>query len=311
MDESEQPPEPGAPTRRRRGRPEKPAQAPRIRESRKGRLKFRPGDPHVLDVQLREARNYRGLILEHLTQIQAELARLDELNNPIEQLSREDDALKRFLWGRYYEHKHRDHILATFLAIRRRRLYERLQAAAIALNLAESFLTPDNSLLQDLMQALAKDGHAALSAVDVTEAEAEALEEANDEEPGAQPQEPGDLEKRQVTRHRIFGDAAATRAQLAEFDQLARAMRDTIATGSGWLDEFYITKFRFTAEAREYMKKGKPIPEDVELFEPVVYGPYLKYRWREEKNEYTISMGLIPEGEPPPSLEDEEPWPNL
>jgi hypothetical protein len=57
---------------RRRGRPPKTPEQRRQEQERRippsfaGRLKFRPGDPHALDVQIKEARNYRALIREQI-----------------------------------------------------------------------------------------------------------------------------------------------------------------------------------------------------------------------------------------------------
>ena len=49
------------------------------------------------------------------------------------------------------------------------------------------------------------------------------------------------------------------------------------------------------------MRKGEDVPEDVAMFEDVLYGPYLKYRWREEGSKraaiYTVQLGLIPDEE--------------
>ncbi len=93
-------------------------------------------------------------------------------------------------------------------------------------------------------------------------------------------------------------------------------MRAAISSGTGWFEWFYITKGRLTREAREYLKRGQDLPPDVAMFEPVIYGPYLKFRWREEGSAkapiYTIQMSLI-EDETPAEEDEEEhrPWPNL
>ena len=60
------------------------------------------------------------------------------------------------------------------------------------------------------------------------------------------------------------------------------------------------------------MKEGKDIPDDVPFFEEVLYGPYLKYRWREEGSKraamYTVQLGRIPDEErsTPTSTGDEQ-----
>jgi len=106
--------------------------------------------------------------------------------------------------------------------------------------------------------------------------------------------------ERQVTHRHIYGDGEQTRTQLAQFDVLVKQMRSTISSGIGWFEEFYVTKQRLSA-ARAYMKKGEDVPEDVAMFEDVLYGPYLKYRWREEGSKraaiYTVQLGRIPDEE--------------
>ena len=149
-------PGPGKPDQPKRGRPPRTleqreaAKERRITQSVKGRLKFRPGDKHALDVQMKEARNYRALIAAQLESLQATQAALNELDDPGVMVSREEHALKAFLWEEYQEHKHRDHIAATFLAIRRQRLLARLQAANDALQIARDLLTPNDTLVARL-----------------------------------------------------------------------------------------------------------------------------------------------------------------
>ncbi len=264
-------------------------------------LGLRPGFPHALDDQIREARNYRLLLMEQVGHLQALLAELEQLDDPGAQMSQEENALKAFLWETYQDHKHRDHILATFLGIRRKRLLERLQAAQVAIELARDFFAPDHRILQELQQA---------------------IEQARDHQDvlkkGEEDEEPQPFE-RQVNHRHIYGDAEHTRMQLAQFDALVTQMRSTITSGIGWFEEFYVTKQRLSSEARAYMRKGKDVPEDVAMFEDVLYGPYLKYRWREEGSQraaiYTVQLGLIPDEERGESNaaddQDANPWPHV
>lgn len=278
-------------TPRRPKRHPQPNPDRRLKPSGKGRLKFLPGDAHVLDDQLDEARNYRRLLDEQTSQLEQLLAAFN-LSELREQINQEDEALKRYLWERYHDHKHRDHLLATFLIARRRRRLERMQAAEKALMLAREFLAPDDTLLQQLQQAIEK----------------------------AQEHKPKDQEEESsIDRREIYGGAEATRARLAAFNEEVEQMRAAITSGTGWLETYWIEKQRLTREARAYLKKGKDLPESVAMFEAVVYGPYLKYRWREKGDEhapiYTIQMGLIPFEEAPAEGEEgeEQPplWPNL
>ena len=264
------------------GRPQRPTSERRIKTSYKGRLMFRPGDKHVLDDQIREARNYQLLLTEQISSLQALLAEVEPLGEPSAQMSQEENALKAFLWETYRDHKHRDHIVATFLALRRKRLLERMQAAQVALEVARDFLAPDHRILQEVQQAI------------------EQARQSQGQGAQKQDEEPQPL-AHQVTHRHIYGDAERTRMQLAQFDELVKQMRSTITSGSGWFEEFYVTKQRISLAARGYMKEGKAIPEDVPFFEDVLYGPYLKYRWREEGSKraamYTVQLGRIPDEE--------------
>ena len=273
------------------GRPQRPPSERRIKTSYKGRLTFRPGDKHVLDDQVKEARNYQLLLTEQISSLQALLAEVEPLGEPSAQMSQEENALKAFLWETYRDHKHRDHIVATFLALRRKRLLERMQAAEVALELARDFLAPDHRILQELQQAI------------------EQARQSQGQGAQKQDEEPQPL-AHQVNHRHIYGDAERTRMQLAQFDALVKQMRSTITSGSGWFEEFFVTKQRISLAARAYMKEGKAIPEDVPFFEDVLYGPYLKYRWREEGSKraamYTVQLGRIPDEERSTDADDQD-----
>lgn len=286
------------PQRPRPGRPRRTAQEReaakerRIEASYTGRRRFRPGDPHVLNVQEREARNYRALLALQLGRLQATTAALNALDDPGVVMSQEENELKQYLWDQYQEHKHRDHVAATWLVIRRERLLARLQAADDALRIAVDLLAPDDSLLQDLHRAV--------------EHHRQEIERSG-QQPKAEPP--------QIDERHLYGDVQKHRARLAEFEIQVATMRAAISPAIGWFEEYRIKKTRYTAEARAYLMRNEPIPPDVQAFEDVWYGPYLKYRWQEETDgpAYTIQMTLIPYDEL--SAEDEEsptaPWANL
>jgi hypothetical protein len=278
-------------------------------------MAFRPGAEHKLDVQEREARNYRALLTEQLNKLQKIQAELNTMDDPGVLVSREEAALKSFLWEMYRDHKHRDHIAATFLAIRRARLLARFEAAAAALEMAADLLRPDDMLLKELRAAVSHQQQ---------EAERRKLQLVT------QPPSQGNKEDQeqkgppQIDSRHIYGDQARARARLAEFDAQAAQMRSAISPAIGWFEEFYVKKTRYTAQAREYLKRDKPIPDDVQALEDVWYGPYLKYRWQEITSgpQYTIQMGLIPADERAAAEqwaailgeerdEDRAPWPLL
>ena len=307
--------------RRKPGRPGRmaeeriAAQERRIAPSFEGRLKFRPGDPHVLDIQEKEARNYRALLVAQVEQLQATHATLDALDDPGVSISQEENALKAFLWETYRDHKHRDHIAATFLAIRRQRLLARLQAATDALQIATDLLQPGETLFHDMRRA-----------VEHLRQEAALRELQSKTEPPMPARQDQDQEEEEgphIDNRHIYGDLVRSRAQLAEFDSRVQAMRAAISPAIGWFEEFYVKKVRYTAAAREFLKRDEPIPADVQATEDIWYGPYLKYRWQEIVGGpmYTVQMSLIPDEELQSAKtwamvfdEDQgeiEPWPTL
>jgi hypothetical protein len=284
-------------------------------------MKFRPGDEHTLDVQIREAKNYHALLAVQLEQLQATQAALNDLDDPGVMVSRQEHSLKAFLWQEYHDHKHRDHIAATFLAIRRQRLLARLQAAEAALQMAEDLITSDDRLLHDLRAAVEHQRQEAARRKGQPKTQPPTQESQADLKPQEKAARPPQID----ARH-IYGDLTRARAQLAAFDVQVQVMRAAISPAIGWFEEFYVVKTRFTAEAREYLKRDEPIPEGVPVEEEVYYGPYLKYRWQEATDGpmYTIQMSLIPDEERAaaehwaallgPILgapQDEEPWPDL
>jgi len=281
------------PRQRKPGRPRRTederatAKERRIEPSYKGRLTFRPGDKHALDSQIKEARNYRGLLMAQLEQLHLVQDELVTLDDPGAFISREENVLKEFLWETYRDHKHRDHITATFLSIRRQRLLARLQAATDAIQIAADLLQPDDTLLDDLRRAVEQQHQ---------EAEQRALQAKTQHPlPPAPPSEEGP----QINSRHIYGDLQKSRAQLARFEAQIGVMRDGISPAVGWFETYYVSKERYTAAARAYLKRNKPIPDDVPITEEVWYGPYLKYRWQEIGGGpmYTVQMSLIPEEE--------------
>jgi len=282
------------PRQRKPGRPRRTederatAKERRIEPSYKGRLTFRPGDKHALDSQIKEARNYRALLVAQVEQLQLAQDELVTLDDPGAFISREENVLKEFLWETYKDHKHRDHITATFLVIRRQRLLARLHAATDAIQIAADLLQPDETLLSDLRRAVEQQHQ---------EAERRALQARTQHPlPPAQKQEE---EGPQINSRHIYGDLQKSRAQLARFEAQIGVMQAAISPAIGWFETYYVPKERYTAAAREYLKRNKPIPDDVPITEEVWYGPYLKYRWQEIGGGpmYTVQMSLIPEEE--------------
>ena len=305
------------------GRPRKWKGDRRIDTVYEGRMSFQPGDKHPMDAQLEEARRLREAVTEQLAQVQGLVIELGQLEDAGEAISREEKAITSLLWNLYGNRKHRDHIIATFIAARRRRLLQRLQAAGAALEQAHAFLMADSTMLPLLQQTIAE-AQAQTIALhgppppvpkptaqqdEAEEDEAAAARPALDLAKAAEAQE----EKRRALVESAGGgdDAAATRAALAAFEERARLMRNAIAEGRGSFEWYYVPRpRRRTAEAAEYVARGEPIPPEVQEYEEdrQPWGPYLRYRWWEGEHRYSIGMGHIKrrdegaEPDEPPSL---------
>jgi hypothetical protein len=276
----------------RRSRPRQPGSARRIPPSGEGRIRFRPGDEHPLDVQFDEARTALAQLDAQLDQFVHTLRDLAPLEDIATRFAAEDQALRHFLAEHYHDYLHVDHIEATFLLLRRRRILARLQAAQAALNLVQELLAPD-PFVDDLL---------------------EMLRERN----------PEDVE---VDRDQVAGNAQAVREHLAHYEAQLQAIRAAISRGNGWVEQFYVRKTGFKPEilklAYAFWKErdqGSPVPPDVlasvhpyiaeclrerkpiplwlkeEATTEMSYGPYYKYRWREGNSSiYTISLGRLSE----------------
>jgi hypothetical protein len=264
----------------------------RIEPSGTGRLAFRPGKKHSLDVQIKEAQEARKELEEQLTLFTEELQALAPLQELAARLEAEEEELRKFLGEHYRDYFHQEHIEATLLWLRRRRATARLQAARAALSLAQELLAPDPLVdqLQDLL----------------SEKPAEEVE---------------------VEQERITGHAKAVREHLARYEERLREIRAGITRGNGWIERFFVKKRGFKPEviglaSALYWEReeGRPVPAEVEAaVHPEIaaclrerkaiplllkeeatqeqeYGPYFKYRWREGDSPiYTISLGRISE----------------
>jgi hypothetical protein len=276
----------------RRSRPRQPGSERRIKPSGEGRISFRPGRKHPLDVQFEEARRAKEQLAEQLERFAELLHGLAPLEEIADRFEAEDEALRHYLAEHYQDYFHVDHLTATFLWLRRRRAIARLQAAQAALSLVQELLAPD-SFVDDLL---------------------EMLRERN----------PEDVE---VDQDQLTGNAQATREQLAQYDAQLQAIRAAISRGNGWIEQFYVHKAGWKPEVIKLAyafwqerKQGTPVPPEVQaLVHPEIaeclrdrkpipirlkdeatqersYGPYFKYRWREGTSPiYTISLGRISE----------------
>lgn len=282
-----------------RSRSRTPKTQRRIKTSSPGRIAFRPGKKHPLDVQFEEARQAKVELEEQLALFTGDLPALLGLQDLPARMQAEDEAIRSFLIERYGDYFHEEHIQATFLWLRRRRAIARVQAARAALSLAQELLAPDPFIeqLQDLIYK--------------------------------QPAEDVPADQAKLT-----GNAQGAREQLAHYEGKLQEIRRAVNRGNGWIERFFVNKpgFRpevlalayaiwkedktgapvppelFAAvhpEVAECLRERKPIPQRLkeEATYDKAYGPYYKYRWREGNSPtYTISLGRIsdrPEGSLP------------
>src|SRR5947199_8107188 len=87
--------------KRQRGRPRKWPKERRIPPIREGRMSFKPGDAHPMDAQLDQASELREAIKEEIAELQEILRSLEELSDPTEVISREEEEVKKLLWDVY------------------------------------------------------------------------------------------------------------------------------------------------------------------------------------------------------------------
>jgi chromosome segregation ATPase len=244
---------------------------------------------------MQEATRRREELVAELADLNQRLGDLATIDDPSTQLSREEQALKRYVWAHYKDRKHRDHLMATLLAQHRQRRLQRFQAASAALALAADFLQPDEALLRDLQQA---------------NEEALARQKGEIFAPQELPTERKEG-RQSITLRRASGsdEAQTIRERLASFDALVKQMRSTISQAAGWVEMFMVRHVRLDMKAvMEYRKKHGRLPDEPILKE-TIHGPYGKYRWREGRHQYTISLGPVRLGKPSEEMPEE--WERL
>ncbi|MHB8596698.1 MAG: hypothetical protein ACYDER_07800 [Ktedonobacteraceae bacterium] len=276
----------------RRSHPRQPQSKRRIEPSTEGRISFRPGKKHPLDIQIKEARHLKEQLAEQLQRFVEMLHELSPLEEVADRFEAEDETLRHFLAEHYQDYFHVDHIEATFLGLRRRRAIARLQAAQTALTLVQELLAPD-TFVDELLDIVRE-------------------------------RSPENVE---VDRGQLTGNAQTVREQLTRFDERLQEIRAVISRGNGWIEQFYVQKTGWKPEIIKLAyafwqerKQGTPVPPEVlaqvhpeiaaclrdhkpiplrfkeEATQDTSYGPYFKYRWREGNSPiYTISLGRISE----------------
>jgi len=341
----------------------------KIEQSRKGRVLWRPGKPHPLDVLFDEAQTIREELPGHLEELLTSVQQLQDalhtlldqehhFDDPATPLSEADHVAFRAVAERFHNRKHVDHLEAVFAVIRRKRLAGRLQAIKAALDLASGLLAEEESLSHEFLSAMqaaqttpaeeqGPDGDALVfppEQEDDVEQVAplvlfpvEPEDAGDDEQDDETEQSPPQQDSPQLSREEervlnltepltpLVTSVQQSRALLRSFEAQLPDLRAQLAAGNGWFDIFYVNKKSLKAEVRIFLqalrreqKRKIAVPKDVEqavhpevvrffrrgdvtpiprelepyIFDFTEYGPYAKYRWREKKRTYTVSLGL-------------------
>lgn len=226
------------PQKRGPGRPEKPKAERRIKPSGEGRLIFKQGDSHPLDVQFGEACAIGKELTATAAQLPELLAEMEEFQQVPARLAAEDEDLSTFLGEHYSDRKQVDHIQATLMIFRRKRALARIQAAAAALQLAQELLTSDPLIprLIDLLQA------------------------------GS-----GPTARAEVDRAELAGSPRLLDKQLGQTKAHLHEIQAALTQSSGWIDVQYVKRERVKQEIVKYVlalnkqrEDGTPVSEEIE-----------------------------------------------
>jgi len=130
----------------------------------------------------------------------------------------------------------------------------------------------------------------------------------------------------------IVSSVDQSRELLRQFEASLPDLRRRLSTGTGWFEIFSVPKRNYSNKVIAYIKALKawrkkqiPIPPEIdqalsakakrfieagvsdfpkelheEVYVTIYVGPYVKYRWTEEKRTYTISLGLLEDYPPYP-----------
>ena len=312
-------------------RPEQP-RGERLRPiSKENRLIWRPGDPHAMDALEKEVEALDAqipaqigslLTLAQQTQqrLQAILENEQYQQSPAGPFSVADEQAYGAVKARFRNRKHLKHLQAFFALLRRRRLLGRLRAIEAALQLANGLLAEEPTLSQQFVETL----HSA---------EAEKAGQYTTKQPPLGSHLPREVERIQEIEEPItpfVTDAQQSRHLLTAFEKQLPDLRRHLMAYSGWFEIFFVPKKRYKPEVAAYaiaLEENQPIPDasvqaihpevarllrigielkdlpselDEHIYTIVQLGPYVRYRWREEKHLYTISLGLVDDYPPFP-----------
>ena len=269
-----------------------------IRESRSGRVFWKTGQQHPLDVLFTEANTLqediphqlRAVLLsaQHLQSLLAPLLMLDiDLEELEHSLATADHAALASVADRFADRKHVAHLEAVFAVLRRKRLLGRLHAIQAALDLTTGLLADEQALsyeyLQSVLQQEAIASPPSLGSHLAPHPETAASEEAptmdeNDQEPGVEQTRPRALSKEEQRLRGIdeplaplVASAKHSRELLRTFEAHLPKLRAQLIVGDGWFDTFYIRKKHlkeavktFRRALRKEQERGIAVPQEIE-----------------------------------------------
>lgn len=305
----------------------------KIEKSEGGRVYWKPGKPHPLDVLYEEVNQVKaqlpGLLEELLSTAQQTTIRLNgmleaarESNDLTALFSEADRQAHHLIVDRFHNRKHYDHLHAAFTLQRYKRLAGRLKTIQAALNLACDLLGAEETLSQEFLTTWRNSQQ----------------EEPQEEEPKeAQPETQLTIEEMRLQGldeplTNIVSSVDQSRQFLRNFEAHLPELRRQLSRGQGWIEIFFVPKRHYKPEVIAYAKalsalrkKKTPIPPEVEqavnsevirliqagaekfplelreeVYDITKVGPYAKYRWVEDGQTYTISLGLIDDYPPYP-----------
>lgn len=301
-------------------------------KSEKSRLYWKPGDPHALDILTKEVQELDAEIPIRLSQVLLQAQYTQERLQAIVENEQYQESLTgpftvadqnafQKIKARFWNRKHLKHILAFFALMRRRRLLGRLRAIEAALRLANGLLAEEETLSQQFLGALST------------------LHQEGEGNPQDSPERPLTREEERVQGINepvtpLITSAEQSRQLLTAFEKQLPDLRRHLVAYNGWFEVFYVPKRHYKSSVVAYAKalqkaqeSGQPISEEItqalhpevarllqlgmhpkempkslrdDIYDIVELGPYVRYRWREGKHIYTISLGLLDDYPPFP-----------
>ncbi len=301
----------------------------KFEEMQKGKTSWHPGEDHPMDTLAEELSQLRERIPGQLEQLRASAQQTEQrlraileampnaTDDPTALFAPAEHAAVATTTLRFHNRKHLGHLLTIFQIQRAGRTLGRLQAIAAALDLANGLLEEEEAFSAESLatwRTFLQDQEEDTSAA-TTEPSPEQLQLSREELRLQRINEP-------LTP--IVGSVEQSRQLLRDFEARLPELRRQLTARQGWFEVFSVPKRRFKREViayaralHAYQKKKIPLPAEVEqavhpevrrliqarvesfppalrdeVYNTVSVGPYVKYRWTEAKQNYSISLGL-------------------